>query len=178
MDVPSIAFLAESHAPDLPNRLSVMEARFRSHIQTEAIRYTCHMDMQAKFESAGFRPGSEFSVEDAAKAAGPSLWQQLINLSDFQVDGIPRTLREIEQVRDHFVDVMRFEFPFSRLVGFSLASAGEEGGQSETFGKFGQSAPAVWRRIGRGTFDKLRGVKYKSPQNAKDSTDDKLDKAR
>lgn len=149
LDVPSFAFLAESHAPDLSNRLSVVEARFRNHLQTESIRFSCHMDMQARFEAAGFRPGSVFSVEDAAKAAGPTLWQQLVNLSDFQVDGIPRTLRDIEQARDHFLDVWQFEFPFSRRVGFELASAGEEDG-GETFGKFVQQKPAVWRRIARG----------------------------
>jgi hypothetical protein len=142
IDIASLVFLTRSSVPDLPNRLALLETRYLHHLETEALRSTAHLEMQAKFEEAGLVSGSSMSVADAERLCGPRLWQQLCAMTDSQVEGLQRTIRDMEEFQDHFLEVVRFEFPASTFVKFQLADATP----GKTFAELTVPRAAAWRR--------------------------------
>lgn len=145
IDIASLVFLTRSAVPDLPNRLALLETRYLHHLETESLRYTAHLEMQSKFEAAGLASGTSMSVAEAEKLCGPRLWQQLCAMTDSQVEGIQRTIRDMEEFQDYFLDVVRFEFPASTFVKFQLADAIP----GKTFGELRVPQASAWRRAVR-----------------------------
>lgn len=145
VDAASLVFLSRSTAPDLPHRLALIATRYSHHLEAETLRATAHLEMQGKFEAAGHARGAIMSVEDAANLCGPRLWHQLVAFTESQVEGIPRTLRDMEEFQDQFLSVVRYEFPASTFMKFQPA----EVVPGETFGKLEIPDAALWRRAVR-----------------------------
>jgi hypothetical protein len=143
LDIASLVFLTRSAVPDLPNRLALLETRYLHHLEAESLRSTAHLEMQAKFEAAGLASGSSMSVHEAERHCGPRLWRTLCNLTDTQVEGMQRTIRDMEEFQDHFLNVVKFEFPASTFVKFQLAKANP----GKTFPDLQVPRASAWRRL-------------------------------
>jgi hypothetical protein len=145
-----LGFLADSHDPDILNRLLTIERAFASMFDLLRRHEIVHAKITEKmsaFDPAGQKPfGSQVILE----VVGSKLLVEVDTIVEGLEKGLPETRDMLLAVGEQLRGVLRIQIPFRRFVGFSPAPRSRLSVQPPDLPK-----PALWRRVTRRAFDML-----------------------
>lgn len=139
LDFTSLGFLLRTHDPDVLNRIAVAERSFVGNVLNEQQRATLHYQLQQNLSAAGLTGAMAFSIGDAKRVAGESLFKQVEMLTAAQMAEIPKTIDLLLKTQSELVDVVSLHFPTRRFVQFERRPGGDPDRQS-------QRKASLWRR--------------------------------
>ena len=145
-----LGFLADSHDPDILNRLLTIERAFTSMFDLLRRHEVVHARITEKmsaFDPAGQKP---FGPQVILEVVGSKLLVEVDTIVEGLDKGLPETRDMLLAVGEQLRGVLRMQIPWRRFVGFSSAPRSRPSVQPPDMPK-----PAIWRRLTRRAFDLL-----------------------
>jgi hypothetical protein len=145
-----LGFLADSHDPDIFNRLLTIERAFASMFDLLRRHEVVHAKITEKmsaFDPAGQKP---FGAQVILEVVGTKLLVEVDTIVEGLEKGLPETRDMLLAVGQQLRGVLRIQIPHRRFVGFTSAPRSRISSQPPDLPK-----PALWRRTTRWTFDLL-----------------------
>jgi hypothetical protein len=137
-----LAFLSETHDPDILNRLLIAERRFRVTLDIANHRSRLHLEIQDLLGNAGFGPGAVITPAKVAGACGHHRVKQLEDLHNDLLTSLPREMASIKALANELRDVLKYTFPWSRVITYTT-DVTEMADYRKT------AKPAWWRIVAR-----------------------------
>jgi hypothetical protein len=160
----SLGFLADSHDPDILNRVFTAERAFVMMIDLLRRHADLHSKITERLSTYDARGTKPFGPEVLLEVVGGKLLIELDVLVENLEKGLPETRDGLIEVGKQLRAVLRVHIPFRRFVGFSPAPRSRLSVQPPDLPK-----AALWRRINRWCFDflfKRRSLLPKAPAAA------------
>jgi hypothetical protein len=145
-----LSFLADSHDPDIFNRLLTIERAFASMFDLLRRHEVVHAKITEKmsaFDPAGERP---FGTQVILEVVGAKLLVEVETIVEGLEKELPETRDMLLAVGEQLRGILRIQIPFRRFVGFTAAPRSRLSDQPPDLPK-----PALWRQVTRWTFDVL-----------------------
>jgi hypothetical protein len=150
IDAEELGFLADSHDPDILNRLLTVERAFGSMfdlLRRHEVAHTMVTERMNALDPTGQRP---FGPDVLLQATGAKVLIELDIIIEALEKGLPETRDMLLEVGKQLHNILRVQIPFRRFVGFSAIPRSRLADQPPELPK-----PALWRRVTRWCFDFL-----------------------
>jgi hypothetical protein len=146
----TLGFLADSHDPDIFNRLLTVERAFAAMIDVIRRREVAHARITERMNVVDPTGQLAFGPDILLRACGAKPLIDLDVLTESLEKGLPETRDMLLEVAKQLHNVLRMQIPFRRFVGFSSIPRTRLADQPPDLPK-----PSLWRRITRWSFDFL-----------------------
>lgn len=150
LEVEELGFLADSHDPDILNRLLTIERQFASMVDLVRRHHELHAEFQermSRFDPTGLR---QITIQDLPQMVGGPLLHQLDDAVDALAKGLPETRDHILKVADQLLLTLRMQLPARRFISFKGSPRSEVPDAPSDLSK-----PALWRKAVRTAVDFL-----------------------
>lgn len=157
-----LGFLADSHDPDILNRLLTVERAFASMLDLVRRHEVVHAKITERLSAYDPMGQKPFGAQVILEVVGTKLLVELDTIVEGLEKGLPETRDMLLALGGQLRAVLRVQIPFRRFVGFTSAPRSRLSDQPPELPK-----PALWRRLTRWTFDllaKRRSLYGRHPQ--------------
>jgi len=155
-DVPSVhfdqlGFLAESHDPDVVNRLMMVVRSFQSMIDLVRRHADLHATLQARLLLVDRTGEKDIPVSALAGIVGIKILIEIDDAIERLRAGLPLTRDQLFNVSRQFREAARHQFPLRRFVMFDRLLR-----RMNVDNPPASVRPALWRRVVRWAIEALR----------------------
>jgi hypothetical protein len=145
-----LGFLADSHDPDVLNRLLTAERAFASMLELVRRHEQSHAMLQERLNAVDPTGQRPIQPQDPIQLVGAKFFIDVDVAFEGLQKGLPETRDVILAMGKQLREVLRVQFPIHRFVGFSAVLRGEIADRPPDLPK-----PELWRRVARYTYDQL-----------------------
>jgi hypothetical protein len=145
-----LGFLADSHDPDILNRLLTVERAFAAMIDLLRRHEVVQVKITEKLNAIDPTGRQLFGPDLLLQAVGAKLLVEVDVLVESLEKGLPETRDMLLAIGKQLREILRMQIPIRRFVGFSAVPRSRIADQPPDLPK-----PALWRRVTRWTFDML-----------------------
>jgi hypothetical protein len=156
-----LGFLADSHDPDVLNRLLTAERAFTAMIDLLRRHEVVHSKITEKLSAFDPRGNKPFGTDVALEVIGGKLLIDVDVLVEELEKGLPETRDALIKVGKQLFEVLRVQIPIRRFVTFKAVTRTRFADQPLDL-----PSPLLWRVVSRWLFDFLfKRRRYNKPQD-------------
>jgi hypothetical protein len=167
----SLGFLADSHDPDVLNRLLTIEREFTSLMDLVRRHERLHDDFTAVLDKRDPSGQEGYRPQDFLRTVGIKVLIQIDDTIEGLRTGLPECRDDILAIGEQLREVLRSHLPARKFIRFSAAPRSRLSSQPPDLPK-----PALWRRATRAIVDILRTpLRWNGGADAASKSDLKLE---